>query len=59
MLFNGESKPEIIDYARIRLDEGAEQAVLVKELSERWPFEIHDEAIAYSVITFAKQAIRS
>jgi DNA polymerase IIIc chi subunit len=59
MLFNGKSRPEIIDYARRRLDEGVDQATVTEELMERWPYEINDSGIADSVIVFAKQALRS
>ncbi|MGA3093522.1 MAG: hypothetical protein ABSD75_33450 [Terriglobales bacterium] len=59
MLFNGESKPEIIDYARRRLDEGMDPATVAKELMQQWPYEIHDLGVAIAVVAFAKQALRS
>jgi hypothetical protein len=56
MLFNGESKPEIIDYARRRIDEGADTVTVARELMNKWPYEVNDPGIAASVIVFAKQA---
>ena len=58
MLFNGESRPGIIDYARRRLDEGADTVTLVQQLMNRWPIEVSDLAIANSVVVFARQALR-
>jgi hypothetical protein len=58
MLFNGESRQEIIDYARSRLDEGADTVVVAKELMNKWPCEINDLGVALSVVVFAEQAVR-
>jgi hypothetical protein len=58
MLFNGESKPEIPDYARRRLDEGADTVTVAKELMDKWPYEVNDTCIADAVVVFAKQALR-
>ncbi len=58
MLFNGKSRPEIIDYAKKRLDEGADTVTVAKELMNKWPYEVNDAGIADSVVVFAKQALR-
>lgn len=59
MLFDGKPRPEIIDYARRRLGGGLNQASVTKKLMEKWPNEVRGLTIAHSVITFAKQALRS
>ena len=50
-------KPEIIDYARRRLGEGADTHTVAKELMNKWPYEVNDLEIANSVVVFAKQAL--
>jgi hypothetical protein len=58
MLFKGESRPEIIDYAARRLEEGADTVAVAKELMNEWPHEINDLMTALSVVVFAKMAAR-
>jgi hypothetical protein len=58
MLFKGESRPEIIDYAARRLDEGADTVAVAKELMSKWPHEINDLETALSLVVLAKQSVR-
>jgi|GraSoi2013_115cm_1033766.scaffolds.fasta_scaffold05342_6 hypothetical protein len=58
MLFNGRSRPDIIDCAKSRLNEGADTDTVAKELMNKWPYEVNEPEIANSVVVFAKLALR-